>query len=190
MNLVARDRDRLAHRPRFAEGINDRGRSWLMAGIAFGCVGIYLCIWMTYAGIHTYSRYQQLPPGAVSTVDGVSYKVLKLTRTDVIVNGDETRASHAGATYVIAELEITTKKKDPACTIQLVADGKRTWESEADFFDRRLPQYCGDYDHPVTPGKPWRLEQIYLMPSKFADRLYGVAVADASSPAPIKVMTP
>lgn len=170
--------------------LSDRGRSWIMAAMAFACVLMYLCIWMTYSGTHTYARYQQLPPGTTATVDGVTYKLIKLTRTEVIVDGRETKPAQAGAVYVIAELEITTNKKDPTCSVQLVADGRRTWDSDADFFDRKLPQYCGDYEHPVTPGRPWRFEQIFLIPQKFADRLYGVAVPDNSSPAPTKVLTP
>lgn len=177
-------------RPALADRLSDRARSWIMAGMAFACVLMYLSIWMTYAGSHTYSRYQQLPAGTTTTVDGITYKLIKLTRTDVIVDGQQTKPAQAGAVYVIAELEITTDKKDPACSVKLVADGKRTWDSNADFFDRRLPQYCGDYDHPVTPGRAWRFEQIYLIPQKFADRLYGIAVPDNSSPAPNKVLTP
>lgn len=170
--------------------LTDRGRSWIMAGIAFSCVLIYLSIWMTYAGTHTYGRYQQLPSGATTTLDGITYKLVRLTRTGVVVDGQQTKPAPAGAVYVIAELDITATKKDPPCSVELVADGKRSWESDAEFFQRKLPQYCGDYSHPVTPGRPWRLEQIYLIPEKFADRLYGIGVPDRTSPAPTKVLTP
>lgn len=162
----------------------------MMAAMALALVLIYLCIWMTYAGIHTYARFQQLPAGVTTTVDGVSYKLTGLTRTDVIGNGDETRRAQAGATYVIADLEIVASKKSPNCSVELVADGKRTWESNTDFFERRLPQFCGDDEHPITPGKPWRYEQIFLIPTVFADRLYGIGVEDDTSPAPTKVLTP
>lgn len=169
---------------------SDRGRSWMMAAMAFALVLIYLCIWMTYAGIHTYPRFQQLPPGRSLSVDGVTYRLVGLTRTDVISNGHQTEYAQAGATYVIAQLEIVARTKDPTCSVELVADGKRTWESEAEFFDRRLPQYCGDSDHPVTVGKPWRYEQIFLIPARFAGRLYGIGVEDDASPAPTNVLTP
>lgn len=169
---------------------SDRGRSWMMAAMAFALVLIYLSIWMTYAGIHTYPRFEQLPAGRGVTADGITYKLVGLTSTDVIVNGDRTEHAQTGATYVIAQLEIVTHKKDPACSVELVADGKRTWESDTEFFDRRLPQYCGDYDHPVTAGKPWRYEQIFLIPAVFADRLYGIGVEDNASADPTKVLTP
>lgn len=188
--MTAANPARRADQPVPAARLTDRGRAWIMAAMAFACVLIYLSIWMTYAGTHTYSRYQQLPAGGSTSVDGISYKLIKLTRTEVIVDGDETKPSQAGTIYVIAELEITTDKKDPACSPELVADGKRTWEATTEFFDRKLPQYCGDYDNPPTPGKPWRFEQIFLIPAKFGDRLYGVAVPDLSSPAPTKVLTP
>lgn len=169
---------------------SDRRRSWMVAAMAFALVLIYLSIWMTYAGMHTYPRFQQLPAGGTTTVDGVTYKLVSLTRTQVITNGDETNRAQANATYVIAVLEIVSTKKDPSCSVELVADGKRTWESNTEFFERKLPQYCGDYDHPLTPGKPWRLEQIFLIPSDFANRLYGVGVEDDTSAAPTAVLTP
>lgn len=169
---------------------SDRGRSWLMAAMAFALVLIFLVIWMTYAGIHTYPRFQQLAPGETTTFEGVTYKLLGLTRTSAVTNGDDTVRAQARATYVIAELEIVTTKKSPTCSVELVADGKRTWESSTDFFERKLPQFCGDTEHPVTAGKPWRFEQIFLIPSAFADRLYGIGVEDDTSPAPTKVLTP
>lgn len=173
-----------------ARGLGDRARSWIMAGMAFALVLVFLAIWMTYAGTHTYERYQQLPPGVSTTTYGITYKLIKLTRTEVIVNGDETKPAQAGTVYIVAELEITTTKKDPACGVELVGSGKRTWESQTEFFDRKLPQYCGDYEHPVTRGKPWRFEQIFVIPAKLAGQLYGVAAPDHSSGAPIKVLTP
>ncbi|GAB3917549.1 hypothetical protein GCM10011575_31440 [Microlunatus endophyticus] len=169
---------------------SDRRRSWLMASMAFALVLIYLFIWMTYAGSHTYSRFRQLPAGDSATVKGVTFTLVSLTRTGVITDGDETHQAQPGTTYVIADLQIVTANKDPLCSVELVADGKRTWESNAEFFDRKKPQYCGDDEHPVTPGKPWDYEQIYLIPAAFADRLYGIGVEDLTSPAPTKVLTP
>ncbi|MBO0813317.1 MAG: hypothetical protein J2P23_14910 [Microlunatus sp.] len=161
-----------------------------MAAMTFALVLIFLAIWMTYAGSHTYPRYEQLPPGRATTVQGITYKLIKLTRTAVIIDGDQSKPAQAGAIYVVAELEVTAGKKDPTCSIELVGDGKRTWESDSSFYDRKLPQYCGSYDHPVTPGKPFQLEQIFQIPARFADRLYGVGVPDSSSPAPTRVLTP
>jgi hypothetical protein len=181
------------HRPERSERSDlrsDRRRSWLMAAMAFALVLVYLSIWMTYAGSHTYSRFQQLPAGSTTTVEGVTFKLVSLTRTDVIVDGDETHRAQPGATYVIADLQLVTAKKDPLCSVELVADGKRTWESNAEFFERKKPQYCGDDEHPITANKPWDFEQIYLIPSAFADRLYGVGVENHVSPAPTKVLTP
>jgi hypothetical protein len=169
---------------------SDRRRAWLMAAMAFALVLIYLSIWMTYAGSHTYSRFRQLPAGHTTTVKGVTFKLVSLTRTEVLVDGDETHRAQPGTSYVIADLQIVTDNKDPLCSVELVADGKRTWESNAEFFDRKKPQYCGDDEHPVTPGKPWDYEQIYLIPSAFADRLYGIGVENVTSPAPTEVLTP
>jgi hypothetical protein len=188
--MSATVRPRRADVPTAGRRLGDPGRSWIMVGMALALVMIYLAIWATYAGTHTHDRYRQLSPGATTTVDGIRYKLIKLTRTEVIINGDESEPSQAGTVYVIAELELLTTKKDPTCSADLVGSGDRTWESEASFFSRKLPQYCGDFDHPVTPGKPWRFEQIYVVPATFADRLYGVAVPDRSSPAPIPVLTP
>ncbi|QGN34511.1 hypothetical protein [Microlunatus sp. Gsoil 973] len=188
--MTAPGRPRGADAPPAGRRLGNQARSWIMVGMALALVLMYLSIWMTYAGTHTYERYRQLAPGETTTVDGVRYKLIKLTRTEVIVDGDETKPSQAGAVYVIAELEILTRKKDPVCSVELVGSSKRTWEAQTSFFDRELPQYCGDFDHPVTPGKPWRFEQVFLVPAKLADQLYGIAAPDRSSPAPVPVLTP
>jgi hypothetical protein len=117
--------------------------------------------------------------------------LIKLTSTDVVMDGAEQKPSQAGTSYVIAEMEITiqSKRKFVGCSVNLLADGKRTWDPESDFFSRKLPQYCGDDEHPITPGKPWRFEQIFQIPSTFTNRLYGLAVDDPASAAPVKVLT-
>lgn len=168
-----------------------RARAWLMFAIALALALIYSTMWLTYAGIYTHPRYRQLPPGAGTTYDGATYTLLKLTQTDVVVDGDEQHPAQAGAFYVVAELQVVTNnKKFTGCGVDLLADGKRTWEAESSFFDRKLPGYCDTDDYPIVPGRPWRYEQIYQVPVQFRHELYGIAVNDPSSAAPIPVLTP
>jgi hypothetical protein len=171
--------------------LSDRARSWLIFMIVSCAALIFLAIWVTYAATHVYDRFEAQPAGSSVTVDGNTYRLVKLTRTDVVVDGDETKPASAHATWVIAELELTIpRQKDTiGCSLRLLAEGKRQWDAET-FYDRRLPNYCGDSDHPITPGKPWRFEQIYEVPTRFADRIQGIAVTDHSSSAAMKVLLP
>lgn len=160
--------------------------------MALCLVLIFTAVWVTYAGTHTYERYQQLAPGASTTVDESTFRLVSLRRTEVVTDGEETHPSAAGAIWVVAEVEVTIPHKmdTVGCSLVLVSDDRRTWESQTSFFDRKLPQYCGDYDHPITPKKPWRFEQVYEIPARFSNRIYGLAAPDASSAAPTKVLRP
>jgi hypothetical protein len=173
------------------ERLSDRARSWLVFGVVVCATLIFLSIWVTYAATHVYERFEQQPAGSSVTVAGNTYRLISLTRTDEVVDGGESKPSSAHATWVIAELELTIpRKKDTiGCDLRLLADGKRQWDSQT-FYSRKLPNYCGDSDHPITPGQPWRFEQIYEVPTKFADQIEGVAVTDHSSAAPMKVLRP
>lgn len=176
-----------------AERLSERSRSWIVAGMAFCLVLVFLAIWVTYAAAHTHERYEQLAPGATTTVSGTTFRLMRLRQTEVITDGEKNNPSAAGTVWVIAELEIVVarKKSTPNCSVELVSDGGRTWgTTDESFFNRKLPQYCGDYDHPITVGKPWRLEQVFAVPQRFADRLYGLAVPDPASAGVVKVIRP
>ncbi|SDS72228.1 hypothetical protein [Microlunatus soli] len=177
----------------FREGsLSERSRSWVVAGMAFCLVIIFLAVWVTYAGAHTYERFEQLPPGASSTIDDTTYRVVALRQTETVTDGEETHPAAAGAIWVVAEVEVTIPRKMETvpCSLLLVSDDRRAWEPQTSFYNRKLPQYCGDYDHPITPKKPWRLEQVFEVPARFKDRIYGLATPDPASSAPTKVLRP
>lgn len=176
---------------RHPERLSDRARAWLMCWIAISCALIFLAVWSTYAATHVYPRFEQQRPGEPVTVDGISYRLLRLTRADEVADGDEIRPASAHTVWVIAELELTIpgRRDSMGCDLRLLAAGKRAWDAEG-FYNRRVPNYCGDTDHPIRPRMPWRLEQIYQVPTKYADQIEGVAVTDHSSAAPTKVLQP
>lgn len=161
--------------------------------MALCLVLIFTAVWVTYAGTHTSERYQQLPPGASATVDDSTFRLVSLRQTEEITDGEETNPSEAGAVWVVAEVEVTIphKVETVGCNLVLVSDDHRTWESESvSFFDRKLPQYCGDDDVPIVPKKPWRFEQVYQIPARYSSKIYGLAAPDASSAAPTMVLRP
>ena len=172
--------------------LSDRARSWIMAMIAFCAVLIFLIIWTTYGQTHVKDRFEQLAPGATATVDESTFRVIGMKQTEVIVDGHDNNPSAANTVWVIATMELTLshKVKNFGCDLELVGPDKRTWEPKSDFYDRKLPGYCGDYDHPITPGKPWRFEQIFEVPTKYADRIYGVAAVYLGVAAPMNVLRP
>jgi hypothetical protein len=171
----------------------ERRRSWVVVGMAVCLVTIFTAIWVTYAKAHTVDRYEQLPPGASTTQSGASMKVVSLQQTDVVTDGDEIHPAAANAVWVVVTMEATLpkgKKKLAGCQLELLSDGGRVWSDPELFFSRKLPQYCGDDDDPPKPGVPWRFEQIFEIPQRFADHLYGVVVPDNSSAEPNKVLRP
>ncbi|HEY9292002.1 MAG TPA: hypothetical protein VIP98_12035 [Microlunatus sp.] len=172
--------------------LSDRTRSWIVAMIAFCGVLIFLSIWTTYASTHVNDRYEQLPPGATATVDESTFRVLNLKQTEVITDGEDSKPAAADSVWVVATMELTLSHKvdTPGCGLELVGAGKHTWEPRSDFYDRALPGYCGDTDRPITPGKPWRFEQIFEVPTKYVDQIYGVVAVYHGDAAPMKVLRP
>lgn len=173
--------------------LSERSRAWIVTAMALCLVLIFSAIWATYSGAHTYQRYRQLPPGATATVSGSTFRLVQLRQTETITDGEESHPSAAGAVWVIAEVELTLAHKDetPNCTLALISEDRRSWDATSStFFDRKLPQYCGDYKHPITVGKPWRFEQVFEVPQRFADRLYGLAAPDPASSAAVEVIRP
>jgi hypothetical protein len=176
---------------RHPERLTERARAWIVFLIAISCAVMFLAIWTTYAATHVYPRFEQQPAGATVTVDGNTYRLIRLTRTDQVMDGDEAKPPSANTTWVVAELELTIDhhKDVIGCELKLLGPGKRQWDPQT-FYDRAVPNYCGDSDHPIKPGVPWHFEQIYEVPTTFAGEIYGVAVIDHVSAAPTKVLRP
>ncbi|QDP94767.1 hypothetical protein FOE78_01510 [Microlunatus elymi] len=175
--------------------LSDRARSWIVAMIAFCCVLIFLVVWTTYATTHTKDRFEQLPAGATGTLAESTFRVLELKQTEVMTDGEDQHPSDANEVWVVATMDLTLSHpvRNPTCTLELVAEGNRTWEPvTTEFFDRSLPQYCGgDTDeHPIKVGQPWRFEQVFRVPTRFVDHIYGVALVDHGTAAPMKVLRP
>lgn len=183
--MVDRIRAVFAH----VDGWSDWKRSWLIT-FSVGCwVFIFLTIWSVYAATHLIDRYVPSEPGTMVTQDHQSYQVLDMRQTEVIVDGEEQTTSNADTVWVVVDLEVTIDKKLDVvlCDLPLVAVGKRTWKSET-FYSREIPTWCDSEE--FTVGKPYPVQLIYQVPTKYVDQVYGVVLEDPSSPAPSIVLRP
>lgn len=170
-----------------------RTRALLVLVIVASICLSYLAGWMYWAQTHVVTRYEQLPPGASATEEGIDYRVISLTRSYSLgtsEEGEEPPTAKPNSVYVVAEIEVViTDAADPdypVCVVQLVGPDDRTWEYDLlEAPTRELPGSCSD----VARNQPQTIEQIFVVPEKFADQLAGLAVT-AYTGAPEKVIRP
>lgn len=175
-----------------ADGWSERTRAWMITIVAACCVGIFLAIWAVYAATHVNTRYVQAAPGESATLNDVTYRVLDIRRTETVLDGDEEHPAAANAIWIVvdAEVQIPHPVEVLGCgTIPLVAVGDRTWEASNSFYSRDgIPVGCTSDEVPV--GRPYRFQQFYEVPVKYADQVYGIAVEDVTNGDPAIVLTP
>lgn len=170
-----------------------RTRALLVLVIVASICLSYLAGWMYWAQTHVVTRYEQLAPGASATEDGIDYRVTSLTLTPRLESAEESEdppTADPNTLFVVAEIEVViTDAADPdypVCLVQLVGPDDRTWEYDLlQAPTRELPGSCSD----VARNQPQTIEQIFVIPEKFADQLNGLAVT-AYTGAPEKVISP
>jgi hypothetical protein len=168
-----------------------RFRKLLVTTCALTAVLIYLVWWQTYADVHLGDHYTQLPPGQPAMAQGSPIRLLALTRTELLAGspGTDPQVAVTGATWVVADLEVTVRG-DPTnflCDVQLLGLTMRTWK-ETNPSVQRSTTFCNNDD--IVPGRPYRFETVFLVPTSDAGQLAGVALTDRSVTGPTQVLTP
>jgi hypothetical protein len=165
---------------------------WLACAAAL--VLVYLTLWTLYSMTHlsSFGRYEQVPPGAATREGGADFRLLNLVQSEELASTDgEPQLSSSGAVWVVATLEVTQRVKDPnfLCTTELLGPDHRTWEySTLLDADRSLSQFC--HNEELELGEPYRFEQVYEIPARYADQVFGVVVVDPVNSTPQQVLTP
>lgn len=170
-----------------------RTRAWLWTTCAALLVLIYLVLWTLYGTTHlsTYARYEQLAPGAAYQQHHADVRLLSLVRTpELAATEGDSQVASPNAVFVVAELEVLPQAKDPDffCLTELLGPGGRTWDPSSVDAERAKPQLCSDED--LHPGRPFAFEQVYEVPMRYADQLFGVVAVDNTSAKPEVVLTP
>jgi len=168
-----------------------RRRAWLLLGVVALVTVLYLTGWSTWAHTHTANRYRALPPGAAGVRAGAEFRLLSLVRSDRLANsrGDEPQVADAGATFVVAQVEVLRQREDGVftCGVDLLGAGGRVWSSTTAEVPRAAPSCSADA---VALGAPFRYEAVFLVPERDVDRLVGVALTDRSGPQRSAVLRP
>lgn len=156
-----------------------RRRAWLLAACAALAAATYLTIWFGYAtsGLVSSARLEPVPAGATVASLDADFRLLSLRRSRELTSTSSSGNAYAvaGAVFVVAELEVTPRRLEESllCSAELVGPEGRRWEPGAGGFVLRvLPGYCDTAEMQV--GRPYRMEQIYQVPSAMADQLAGV----------------
>ena len=165
-------------------------RRILFAVAAFAAVLIYLTWWVTYAGIHYMPRYRLLAPGINGETQGTTVRVLSMTQSDQLANvsGGQPAPPDPGAVWIVAELEAV--RHDPAkeflCGSELIGPEWRQWPTASVQVQRATP-FC---PLDLAVEAPVRFESIFMVPTRYADQLSGIALRDDSSAARTPVIRP
>jgi hypothetical protein len=155
---------------------------------------IYLTLWTLYSMTHlsSFGRYEQVAPGGVTREGGADFRLLSLVQTEELASTDgEPQLSSSGAVWVVATLEVTQRTKDPnfLCSTELLGPDDRAWEySTLLDAQRSLSMFC--HDEELKIGEPFRFEQVYEIPTRYADQVLGVVVVDPVNADPQQVLTP
>lgn len=173
-----------------------RRRAWLLACCAFLAVLAYLVGWIAYAtnGLTALGRLDQRPPGASGYAYGAEYRLLSLTRTLQIRDQDDdqgrSETATAGASWVVAEIEVTRREDVPDyfCTFELVGPDRRRWDPDPPLVTRTTTSFCKAEELPL--GRPGTVEVVFEIPDAFLDRIYGVAVPDTRTREATPVIRP
>lgn len=174
-----------------AAGPPSRRRAWLvLAAVALVSL-LYLTGWSIWAHTHTASRYELLPPGAAGSRGGADFRLLSLTRSDRLAGstGADPQVADAGATFVVAQLEVVRRREDETflCAVDLLGPDQRVWTATTVEVQRSVPSCVSGETH---VGAPRRFEAVFLVPARDADRLVGVALTDRSGPQRSPVLRP
>lgn len=169
-----------------------RRRAWLVTAAVALLVLLYLTGWSAYAAVHTGERYHQLAPGAPGSRMGAQFRLLSLVRTDRLTDreGGSPQVADAGAVFVVAELEMVQQQEVEyrSCSdTDLLGPGGRLWEPISTEALRRVT-YCDSADTVI--GQPYRFENVYLVPDRYAGAVLGVALTDALTPKRTLVLRP
>lgn len=171
-----------------------RRRAWLLTGCVVLMVITYLLGWTAYAanGLVIMGRLQQLAPGETAVQRGAEHRPLRLVRTQEVLPFEygEPAVAGTGATWVIAEIEVTRREAVPEfyCVFTLVGPDRRRWEPSPPSLQRRLPSSCQEEEMPI--GQPYRVEVIFSIPDRFLNQIYGVGLTDPTSRKPTLVLRP
>lgn len=158
-----------------------RRRAWLGFGVVALATLIYLTGWSTWAHVHTAERHVLLPPGAAGSRGGAEFRLLSLVRSTELADsaGGPPQVADAGATFVVAEVEVVRRREDGPflCAVDLLGTGGRVWSASLLQVQRAVSS-CRDDE--VATGRPYRFESVFLVPGRDADALVGVALTDHS----------
>jgi hypothetical protein len=173
--------------------LSNRTRAWLWSACAAVLALIYLVLWSLYGMTHlsVFPRFEQRPPGATASLLQADFSLLSLVHSDhLTVQNGEAPALPAGAVWVVATLQVVQHGKDPAftCYPQLIGPDHRVWERTSLYADRALSSFCSDDD--LYLGRPYRFEEIFQVPARYADQLYGVVMLNGLVSTPQQVLTP
>lgn len=168
-----------------------RRRAWLLLGVVALVVLVYLTGFSVWAHTYTSTRYTQLAPGAAGTRGGAEFRLLTLTRSAELADagGGEPQVADAGATFVVAEVEVVRQVADEGflCGVDLLGPGGRVWSATTVEVQRPVPS-CRSTE--VAVGRPTRFESVFLVPERYADQLVGAALTDNSGPGRSAVLRP
>jgi len=170
-----------------------RRRAWCWAGCAGLVVLVYLTVWTVYSSAHlsAFPRYDQLDSGVAARQFGADFRLLSLVQTEELAaeTGDP-QVAGAGAVWIVATVEVTQRELDPdfVCSLSLLGPDDRSWERATIEVSRPATKFCSEDD--LELGRPFRLEQIYEVPVRYADQIRGVAVEQRRDTSPLPVLTP
>jgi len=174
--------------------LSPRRRSWLWLTCAAALVLIYLTLWTLYSTTHlsSFGRYEQLDPGASTRQFDADFRLLSLVKTETLVGGDgDPQRASADAVWVVANLEVVRRSKDPnfLCLTELLGPDHRAWERTT-LLDvtRSQPMFCDNEE--LAVGSPFRFEAIFEIPARDAETLYGVVVVNPVDSTPEQVLAP
>jgi hypothetical protein len=153
--------------------------------IVAALVLIYQIWWVSYAQIHQYSRFRQLPPGAAASTKGFTVRLEQLVIADQLAdkNGEPPALPAPGASWVVARLQVTTRDQAPGCCdFPLVATNGATWKTTYPSVTREVGTFYG------SERAPYEFELIYEVPAGATQQLVGIGVDDLTSTARIPVL--
>ncbi len=174
-------------------GLSHRNRGWLWTACAAALVGIYLAVWTVYSMTHLsgYPRYEQRPPGASALHLQADFRLLSLIRTEELsAESADSQISAPDTVWVVAELEVVQRAADPffVCNTQLLGPDHRVWDVATVDVSRSQSKFCADENLKV--GQPYGFEQVYEVPQRYANEIYGVVLVNNSNAQPNQVLSP
>ncbi len=178
-----------------ARQLSPRTRAWLWTCCAGALVLIYLVLWTLYSMTHlsSFARYEQLPAGVSARQLGADFRLVSLVKTEELMAAEDRgpQFAAANAVWVVATLEVVQQTLEPSfvCSTELLGPAGRAWEP-APMLDvsRSASRFCRDEE--LRVGEPFQFEQVFEVPARFADELFGVVVVNRADARPQQVLTP